>query len=88
LAQKPYFNLDRELKACYMDVAPLVPSEIRQRAMAPKALYSTAPLGSSLTLLDRFDTSKAKVYDEDFGKKGYGWKQFWKDLFGSRASRA
>jgi hypothetical protein len=35
-AQRPYFSLQRELKACYADVAPLIPAEIHQHAMAPK----------------------------------------------------
>lgn len=34
LARKPYFSLDRELLACFADVAPLLPGEIRARARA------------------------------------------------------
>ena len=24
---------------------------------------------------------QARIRDEDYGKKGYGFKEFWKDLF-------
>ncbi|KAJ2907105.1 hypothetical protein MKZ38_007620 [Zalerion maritima] len=33
LVRKPYFNLERELNACYADVAPEVPKVIRDRAV-------------------------------------------------------
>ena len=36
IARKPYYYLDRELKACFADVAPQVASAIRERALAPK----------------------------------------------------
>ncbi|KAH9812988.1 hypothetical protein Tdes44962_MAKER05755 [Teratosphaeria destructans] len=32
LAKKPYYALDRELRACYADVAPSVPAAMRERA--------------------------------------------------------
>ena len=81
LAQKPYYKLDRELKACFADVAPLLAEEIRQRALAPK-IQGFELLGSQpASLLDRFPVSKAKVFDEDIKKKGYGFKQFWSDLW-------
>lgn len=36
IARKPYYYLDRELKACFADVAPQIASAIRERALAPK----------------------------------------------------
>ncbi|CAC9888058.1 unnamed protein product [Aureobasidium pullulans] len=36
LAQRPYFFLDRELNACYAEIAPQVADAIRERAVAPK----------------------------------------------------
>ncbi|KAK3293659.1 uncharacterized protein B0H64DRAFT_426200 [Chaetomium fimeti] len=38
LARKPYFSLDRELLACFADVAPLVAGEIRARAVGNKGV--------------------------------------------------
>jgi hypothetical protein len=35
-AQRPYHSLQRELKACFADVAPLVGEEIRHRAASPR----------------------------------------------------
>jgi hypothetical protein len=80
IAQKPYFNLDRELKACFADVAPQVADAIKERALAPKVksaeLIGHRPGG----VLDNFSTSMTKrVYDET--KPQYGFKQFWSDLF-------
>jgi hypothetical protein len=36
IARKPYYDLERELKACFADVAPQVAGAIRERAFAPK----------------------------------------------------
>ena len=36
IARKPYYYLDREMKACFADVAPQVAGFIKERAMAPK----------------------------------------------------
>ena len=36
IARKPYYYLERELKACFADVAPQVAAAIRERALAPK----------------------------------------------------
>jgi hypothetical protein len=80
-AQKPYFSLQRELKACYRDVAPLVASEIRERALAPKRRQQEYKLGAPAGLLDQVARSKANVHDEDLDRKGYGLKQFWRDLW-------
>ncbi|WPH00219.1 Hypothetical protein R9X50_00304200 [Acrodontium crateriforme] len=80
LAKKPYFSLDREMKACFADVAPQLADSIRQRALAPKIkgieVIGHTPGG----VLDKFSMDKAAhVYDER--KPQYGFKEFWKDLF-------
>ena len=87
LAKKPYYNLSRELRACYADVAPQLAREIRERARAPVIRVERVghtPGG----IMERFGGSKAKVWDERRPK--YGFKEFWKDLWGrsirSRAS--
>ncbi|TKA66181.1 hypothetical protein B0A49_08347 [Cryomyces minteri] len=85
LAKKPYFSLDRELRACYADVAPQLASEIRDRANAPKLkieVIGHTPGG----VLERFGGQKVKVYDSR--KPQYGFKEFWKDLFGGDGSKA
>lgn len=86
LAQKPYYNLKRELKACFAEVAPLVGPEIRRRASAPKQIkgFSAAAGNTSPGILDRVNSSKVKVHDEDYKKKGYGFKQFWADVLGRK----
>lgn len=79
LAKKPYFNLERELKACYAEVAPQLADEIRNRALAPKAkieIIGHAPGG----LLEKFAIGEtAKVADDR--RKAYGFREFWRDLF-------
>ncbi|KAF4632400.1 hypothetical protein G7Y89_g5719 [Cudoniella acicularis] len=63
LAKKPYFSLDRELKACYADVAPALAQEIKERATRPvKELVEKIghkPGG----VLERFGKDTAKIYD-------------------------
>ena len=80
VAQKPYYNVARELRRCYADIAPLLPLEIEARARAPKMrvdVQGHRPGG----VMERFGTSeKVKVYDER-KEKAYGFKEFWKDLF-------
>lgn len=80
LAQKPYFNLDREIKSCFADVAPQIADAIKERALAPKA-KGVDPVGHRPGgVLDKFSTSTTvNVYDET--KPQYGFKQFWTDLF-------
>lgn len=81
LAKKPYFSLERELKACFADVAPLVAGEIRDRARRPSRT-GQAQLGPQAgSLLDRFvmEGKSSKVYDSR--APHYGFKEFWKDLW-------
>lgn len=79
LAKKPYFSLDRELRSCFADVAPQLPSEIKERASAPTIKVEVVghrPGG----VLERFAGDKARVWDER--KPPYGFKEFWRDLWG------
>ncbi|KAI6711129.1 hypothetical protein JHW43_006336 [Diplocarpon mali] len=79
LAKKPYFSLDRELKSCYADVAPLLSQAIKERAVRPpKSLVEKIghrPGG----MLERFASDKAVIYDSK--KPLYGFKEFWSDLW-------
>ncbi len=79
LAKKPYFSLDRELRACFADVAPQLADSIKDRARAPKVKIEVVghrPGG----VLERFGGEKVRVWDEK--KPQYGFKEFWKDLWG------
>jgi hypothetical protein len=82
LAKKPYFNLERELRSCYADVAPQLGQMLIERAARPaKELVEKVghrPGG----VLERFGGETARVYDSR--KPLYGFKEFWNDLFGGK----
>lgn len=80
LAKKPYYNLERELKMMYADVAPTLAETIRERAMRPaKPLVEVIP-HSVGSVFEKFAMEdKAKIYDSR--KPLYGFKDFWKDLW-------
>lgn len=83
IAQKPYYNLTRELRNCYAEVAPLLPNEIVERARGPKVrveIVERVKTGGGI-LADITGGQGRKIYDEDLGKKGYGFRQFWRDLW-------
>ncbi|MCJ1251883.1 hypothetical protein MMC30_009121 [Trapelia coarctata] len=85
LAKKPYFNLQRELKSCFADVASQLPSEIRERAKAPAGIKVEVVGHRPGGLLQRFATDKAKVYDTK--RPNYGFKEFWNYLWGGKKER-
>ncbi|KAL8796220.1 MAG: hypothetical protein Q9195_001335 [Heterodermia aff. obscurata] len=78
LAKKPYFALDRELRACFADVAPLLPAEIRERATRPQKKVIVVDDGGG-GVLKSFGGQTVKVWDEN--KPRYGWREFWRDLW-------
>lgn len=79
-AQKPYMNLERELNNCFAEVAPDLAEEIRRRA-TERARGPTLAGGSSSSMFGSLGTATStKVYQEDQAK-GYGFKEFWRDLF-------
>ena len=79
LAKNPSYNLKREWRACYAEVAPQLPDEIRERARAPRVKVEVVghrPGG----VLEKFGAGEsAKVYDDR--RRPYGFKEFWRDLF-------
>jgi len=80
IAQKPYFNLEREMKACFAEVAPQIADAIREKALSPKVKSIELAGHRPGSVLDKFSTSTSvNVYDET--KPQYGFKQFWSDLF-------
>ena len=81
LAKKPYYSLERELKSCYADIAPLLADTIKERAASPPKMVET--IGhSSGGVLERFAGPKGQIYDSR--KPMYGWKEFWNDLWEKR----
>lgn len=83
LAKKPYFSLERELKSCYADVAPILSQAIKERASRPTKEFVEKIGHKSGGVLERFGKDTAKVYDSK--RPLYGFKEFWTDLFGKRA---
>jgi len=63
LAKKPYFNLDRELRSCFADVAPQVPGEIRERARKPQRIRVETIGHRPGGVLEGFGGERVKVYD-------------------------
>jgi len=82
LAKKPYFSLDRELPSCFADVAPQLPNEIKERARRPEKVRVEIVGHRPGSVLEKFSTNKVKVYDSR--KPNYGFKKFWRDLWGGR----
>lgn len=86
LARKPYFSLERELKACYSDVAPQLATAIRERAIKP--IHKTEGFSQSFAggggVMHSLVGQKVKVREER-SEKHYGFKQFWKDVWGAKA---
>lgn len=81
LAKKPYYSLERELKACFADVAPQIANEIKERARRPEKSLLNQGGHQSGSLLDRFarESRSAKVYDSR--TPHYGFKEMWRDLW-------
>ncbi|KAJ6441723.1 MFS transporter [Purpureocillium lavendulum] len=82
VAKKPYFSLQRELAACYADVAPLVADEIKQRAMGPSRPTTTrmAPSGGGGFMGQLAGRDAVKIHLEA-DEKAYGLKEWWRDFW-------
>lgn len=95
LAKKPYFSLERELRNCYADVAPLVADEIRLRATRPAKSLVDNPFGgrssggwergkglsADIGGLFNGDNSGGGLSGVEGREKRYGFKEFWRDLW-------
>ena len=84
VAQKPYYTLARELNRCFADVAPLLADEILERSRKPVVRISVMPHREG-GVLERFGAGaghQGRIREEVQGKE-YGFRQFWKDLFGA-----
>lgn len=85
IARKPIFTLERELDRCFADVAPQVAEEILERARRPELPKMTVKGKERSGLVGSLgigEAHQAKVYDSE--KPNYGFKDFWKDLFGRK----
>lgn len=79
LARKPYFNLERELRSCYADIAPELASALHERANAPRVRVDVESIGKGAGLLEGLGKGgKVRVYDER--KPKYGFREFWRDF--------
>lgn len=81
LAKKPYFSLDRELKACFADIAPLVADEIKERSRRPKKSSLDEGGHRPGGILDRFarESRSARIYESK--TPHYGLKEMWRDFW-------
>ncbi|ETS78799.1 hypothetical protein PFICI_08652 [Pestalotiopsis fici W106-1] len=85
LAKKPYFSLERELNACYADVAPQLAAAIKERATRPFKPAAESVGHRPGGILDRFngETHRSKIYDSK--TPNYGFREMWRDLFRKEA---
>lgn len=81
LAQRPYFTLDRELNACYAEVAPQVADAIKERAVAPRVKIETVS-NRPARILGNLAGPASKVYDEV--RPQFGFRELWKEWFGKK----
>ena len=81
LAKKPYFILEREMKNCFRDTAPLIAGEIRERAKIPPRRVAGFQRGSSPGALFEKLGASEKVVVYDSTKPNYGFKELFKDAF-------
>ncbi|THX36344.1 hypothetical protein D6D10_06746 [Aureobasidium pullulans] len=81
LAQRPYFFLDRELNACYAEIAPQVADAIRERAVAPKPRFE-ATSNKPVRILGNLAGPASKVYDEQ--RPQFGFRDLWREWFSKK----
>lgn len=87
VSRKLYLNLDRELSACYAEVAPSLAEEIKRRALEKaRGPVSSGPQAAGI-LESLGTTQTARVYDEDVSK-GYGVKDLLRDWFSRKRGRS
>ena len=81
VAQKPYYSLPRELNRCFAEVAPTLADEIRNRSVKGRVRIEVS-MHKEGSILEKFQGTGhvARVRDEP-ETRGYGFKEFWRDLF-------
>jgi hypothetical protein len=94
IAQKPYYTLARELNRCFADVAPGLAEAILERSRKPVAKVTVLPHREGGVLErfghgvgpERYRGHEGRIRDEVQGK-GYGFRELWRDLFGSSSNK-
>ena len=86
LAKKPYFSLERELSSCFADIAPQLPNEIKDRARRPEKVRVEVVGHRPGGVLEKFATDKVKVYDSR--RPHYGFRDFWRELWGGGEAKS
>ncbi|KAF5642568.1 hypothetical protein F52700_3138 [Fusarium sp. NRRL 52700] len=83
LAKKPYFSLERELKACFAEVAPTVAREIRERATGGKArsMGGGGQKSKQTGLLETLTGDGDVKVHVEAQEKAYGLKEWWRDVW-------
>lgn len=84
LAKKPYFSLERELRAVFLEVAGEVAAEIRTRARVPRGKELGGKKGGGGVMEKLGVGQEYRVYDEQ--KPAYGFRELWKDLWGRKGT--
>jgi hypothetical protein len=94
IAQRPYTNLERELKRCFATVAPQLADEIVERARRPTVKgFGDRVETRGRSVLDRvagegrWQGHEGTIREED-QTKGYGFKQFWRDIWRSGGGKS
>ena len=81
LAKKPYFSLQRELNACFADVAPILANTIKERAVRP-ARSLVEPSGAGRAgLFDHFNKEGKSPRIHYSKAPHYGLKELWRDFW-------
>ncbi|PHH83369.1 hypothetical protein CDD82_1598 [Ophiocordyceps australis] len=84
VAKKGYVDLQRELSACWADVAPTIADEIQQRATGRASPPPRMPLtGASVMAMLKHSSDAVKIHVEA-EEKAYGLRQWWRDLWQKR----
>ena len=85
IAQKPYYALDRELRRCFADVAPLLPDEILERSRKPVVKINVIGHKEG-GVMEKFGAGdwkghEAEKFRDEGTEKQYSFKEFFRDLF-------
>ncbi|KAM0339208.1 hypothetical protein ACHAPU_011010 [Fusarium lateritium] len=82
LAKKPYYSLERELKACFAEVAPTIAREIQNRATGGKARsLGGGKAGKQTGLLEALTGGDNVKIHVEVQEKAYGMREWWRDLW-------
>jgi hypothetical protein len=83
LAKKPYFSLQRELDACFADVAPRLAHEIKERSLRPPPRHGSGGGGTSVKpgLLEQLAGDSGVRVHLESEDKAYGLKEWWRDVW-------